>query len=182
MKQISYLIILAFFTTIALSSCNDTTYANELKQEKLLIAEYIKRKNIKVLSEFPKDKKWSENGNELYVLTESGLYFHLVDSGDIAPGDTIIANDLVVPRYKEYDLYATADTLTSNWSTIDYPYPNSFKFLDYTQSCQAFHEAAKYMIRNNSRAKLIVKSKIGFETYWDPATPLAYEIKIKVQK
>ena len=179
MKQISYLIILSFIASIAFSSCSDTTYANELKQEKILIADYIERNHINVLSGFPKDKKWGEND---YVLTESGLYFHLVDSGEIAVGDTIKANDLVVPRYKEYNLYEVADTLTSNWSTIDYPYPSSFNFLNMTQSCTAFHEAAKYMVRNNSRAKLIVKSKIGFETYWSPATPLAYDLKIQVQQ
>jgi hypothetical protein len=183
MKQISYLIILAFIASIAFSSCNDTSYANELKQEKILIAEYIKRNNINVLSSFPADKKWGEKD---YVLTSSGLYFHLVDSGDIVVGDTVKptlkANDIIVPRYKEYNLYAVADTLTSNWSTLDYPYPNTFKFGDMTQSCTAFHEAASYMIRNNSRAKLIVKSKIGFQKYWTPATPLAYDLKIKVQK
>ncbi|MFT3753656.1 MAG: DUF4827 family protein [Paludibacter sp.] len=179
MKQIFYLIIFAFTTSLFFSSCGDTSYANELKQEKLLIAEYIKRNNINVLSDFPSNKKWGEND---YVLTKSGLYFHLVDSGDIAPGDTIVANDVVVPRYKEYNLYAEADTLTRNWSTVDYPDPGSFKYLDLSESCPAFHEAASYMIRNNSRAKLIVKSKIGFERYWTPATPLAYEIKIKVLK
>lgn len=179
MKQISFIIILAFITSISLSSCSDTTYANELKQEKLLIAEYIKRNNINVLSEFPKSKIWGEND---YVLTESGLYFHLVDSGEITATDTLKANNIIIPRFKEYNLYADADTLTNNWSTLYYPHPASFKYLDYTSSCQAFHEAARYMVRNNSRAKLIVKSKIGFETYWDPATPLAYEIKIKVQK
>jgi hypothetical protein len=153
-----------------------------LKQEKLLIAEYIKRKDIKVLSDFPADKKWEENGQDLYVLTKSGLYFHLVDSGDVASNDTLETNDKVIPRYKEYTLYEPADTLTSNWTTIDYSHPKDFKFGDLTQSCQAFHEAASYMKRNNSVAKIIVKSKIGFSTYWTPATPLAYEIKIKFLK
>lgn len=180
MKQISYLIILAFATSLIFSSCNDTSYANELKQEKLLIAEYIKRNNINVLSKFPTNKKWGEKD---YVLTESGLYFHLLDSGDVAiKEDTLETNDLVIPRYKEYTLYENADTLTSNWSTIDYRELGSFKFGDLTQSCQAFHEAASYMKRNNSRAILIVKSKIGFETYWTPATPLIYDIKIKFLK
>lgn len=180
MKQISYLIILAFCTSIAFSSCTDTTYAFELKQEKLLIAEYIKRDSINVLSSFPKDKKWGEKD---YVLTASGLYFHLVDSGDIAIGDTIKAGDIVVPRYIEYTLKEASDTLTSNWSTLDFPYPKyTFSYGDLTQSCEAFHEAAKYMVRNNSRARLIVKSKIGFQTYWSPATPLAYDLKIKVQR
>jgi len=179
MKQIFYLIILVFFTSIAFSSCNDTSYANELKQEKILIAEYIKRNNINVLYSFPADKKWGEKD---YVLTSSGLYFHLVDSGDIAIGDTLKANDIIVPRYKEYNLYTIADTLTSNWSTIDFPFPDSFKSGNMTLSCTAFHEAAKYMIRNNSKAKLIVKSKIGFSKYWSPATPLAYILKIQIRK
>jgi len=179
MKQISYLIILVFFTSISFSSCNDTSYANELKQEKILIAEYIKRNDIHVLSKLPTDfKEWGDNN---YYLSESGLYFHLVDSGDVTINDTLKANDIIVPRYKEYNLYTVADTLTSNWSTIDFPFPNSFKFGD-TQSCTAFHEAASYMLRNNSKAKLIVKSKIGFPTYWSPATPLAYILKIQIQK
>lgn len=180
MKQISYLIILAFATSLIFSSCSDTSYANELKQEKLLIAEYIKRDSINILTDFPANKKW---GKKDYVLTESGLYFHLVDSGDVVnKEDTLEINDIVIPRYKEYTLSEVADTLTSNWSTIDYAHPGSFEFGDLTQSCQAFHEAAQYMKRNNSRAILIVKSKIGFKTYWTPATPLIYDIKIKFLK
>ncbi|HPC26966.1 MAG TPA: hypothetical protein PK410_05510, partial [Paludibacteraceae bacterium] len=74
-----------------------------------------------------------------------------------------------------------ADTI-SNWNTIDYPHPFTFNYLDYSQACQAFHEAVSYMKRNDSEAKIIVPSKIGFSEYMNSVTPLGYDLKIKIQK
>jgi hypothetical protein len=180
MKRVSFLFLLAFITSILISSCSDTvTYAEQLKTEKAAIAAYLKRENIHVISKVPSNKIWGEHD---YLLTTDGLYFHLVDSGDVESGDTIETSDLVVPRYKEFKLTAGSDTL-SNWSTIDYPYPSSFTYQNTAQSCTGFHEAAYYMKRNNSRAKLIIPSKIGFySTDLTSATPYGYDLKIQIQK
>ena len=162
-----------------ISSCkNDETYAELLKSEKEVIEAYIKRNNINVLSAFPKDSIWKEND---YVLTSSGLYFHLVSQGDLTSKDTLELKDKVVPRFKQYTLDLSSDT-TSNWSTIDYPRPAVFVYGDPNPMNKAFQEAASYMKRNDSEAKLIVTSKIGFNEYLKTVTPLGYDFKIKIQK
>jgi len=87
-----------------------------------------------------------------------------------------------VPRYIQYTLNEVSDTI-SNWSTIDSNgYTENFTYGDYTQMCMAFHEAAGYMKHNNSEAKIIVYSKIGFKENWNPATPMGYDLKIKIKR
>lgn len=179
MKRISYLIIITFCSSIILSSCANTTYATELLNEQNLIADYIKRNNINVLSSFPADNAyWDSHPND-YVKTASGLYFHLTNKGSDAV--TLKLSDVIVPRFKQYTLNEVSDTI-SNWSTIDSNgYTQDFVYGDYTQMCTAFHEAASYMKHNNSEAKLIVYSKIGFKENWNPATPMGYQLKIQIK-
>ncbi|MBP8945108.1 MAG: DUF4827 family protein [Paludibacteraceae bacterium] len=173
-----FLCLMSLF--LLFSSCSDRkTYAELLKDEKKIIADYIERNNIQVVTTFPKINEW---GEKVYVKTASGLYFHLVNPGDTsANADTVAQNDLVIVRYIQYTLTVPADTI-SNWNTIDYPYPFTFNYLDYSQACQAFHEAVSYMKRNDSEAKIIVPSKIGFSEYMNSVTPLGYDLKIKIQK
>ena len=181
MKRLSFLFLIAISTVILISSCSDsTTYAQQLKEEKAKISAFISRDTINVLSKFPADKKWKTND---YVLTSTGLYFHLVDSGDVSTKDTVEIGDLVIPRYKEYTMDDPTILHTSNWSTIDYPRPNDFIYGSASTAYTGFQEAASYMKRNNSEARIIVPSKIGFY-YSDltAATPYYYYIKIKVSK
>jgi hypothetical protein len=88
---------------------------------------------------------------------------------------------LVITRYIQYTLEEQADTIY-NLSTIDNPYPTTFKYLDLTTVCSGWHQAVGYMMHHNAEAKLIVYSKIGFSTYNRPATPIGYDLKIKIQK
>ena len=181
MKQLSgFLLIILFFSTV-LVSCKDSapTYAKQLKDEKQLIADYIKRNNIKVVTEKPTNFPWGEN---VYLLTKSGLYIHLVSEGDKTNlGDTLVRNDLVIPRFYQYTLNVKSDTI-SNWNTIDYPFPTTFNYLDNSQVCVGWHEAVSYMKRNNSQAKFILFSKIGFPATGDEVTPYGYDMIIKIQK
>lgn len=178
MKRISYLFFLAFLALLTSTSCSNTkTYSQLLDDEQTLITSFVKRNNINVLTSFPADKKWGPND---YVKTGSGLYFHLVDSGNTSvKGDTLILKNTVVPRYKKYTLNAVSDTI-SDWSTIDYPYPSDFVYGDLTQSCKAFQEAASYLMRNESEAKIIVPSTIGFNADMMSVTPYGYDLKIKI--
>lgn len=157
-------------------SCSNTqTYAQQLDAEKTLIAAYIKRNGIQLVDTLPAVNKWTD---KLYYHSTSGLYFHLVSPGDT---DTLVLKDLVVPRYIQYTLDVVADTVR-NWSTIDYPFPATFIYGDLSQSCKGFQEAVSYMKGNNSQAKLIVPSKLGFSTYLNSVTPLGYDLKIQIQK
>jgi hypothetical protein len=173
-----YLLVLTLLTSLVITSCsNNTTYADELKTEQSLIKNYIKRENIKVLSKMP--TTWGPND---YVLTESGLYFHLDSIGDATV--SVEAGNTVAPRYIQYTLGEPADTIRK-WSTVDFPFPTTFVYGDNSDlniSCTAFQEAVSYMKNNDSRAKIIVHSKIGFKENWTPATPIAYELKIRIRK
>lgn len=179
MKGIANFLYFIISVILFFTSCSDRkTYAELLKDEKKIIEDYIKRNNILVVTTFPADDDWDNK----YVKTSSGLYFHLVNPGDTsANADTVAQNDLVIVRYIQYTLTVPADTI-SKWNTIDYPYPFTFNYLDYNQACIAFHEAVSYMKRNDSEAKIIVPSKIGFSEYMNSVTPLGYDLKIRIQK
>jgi len=184
MKRISYLFFLIFLASIFASSCSSTkTYSQLLNDEKDLMDGFIKRNNILVVSGTPdKNTVWTNNkGQDIYMLTTSGLYFHMINSGDTIPNDTLEFRNTVVPRFKQYTLGVPSDTI-SNWTTIDFPYPSDFIFGDMTQSCKGFQEAASYLKRNNSEAKIIVPSKLGFNTDMMSVTPYGYDLKIKFKK
>ena len=180
MKQFSGFILIILLFSAVLVSCRDgKTYAQQLKAEKELIADYIKRNNIKVVTTKPTTFPWGEN---VYLLTNSGLYIHLVSEGDKTNlGDTLVRNDLVIPRFYQYTLNVKSDTI-SNWNTIDYPFPTTFNYIDNSQVCVGWHEAVSYMKRNNSQAKFILFSKIGFPATGDEVTPYGYDMIIKIQK
>jgi len=183
MKRISYLFFLIFLASIFASSCSSTkTYSQLLNEEKDLMDGFIKRNNILVISGTPSENTtWVKNGQDVYILTSTGLYFHMINTGDTVPNDTLEYKNMVVPRFKQYTLGVPSDTI-SNWTTIDFPYPSDFIYGDLTQSCKAFQEAASYLKRNNSEAKLIVPSKIGFNADMMSVTPYGYDLKIKFQK
>jgi hypothetical protein len=170
-------LIITLLSALALFSCSDgKTYAELLKAEERLINNYIRLNNIKVVKTFP--AVWEEN---VYYKSSTGLYFHLVNAGD-TQGDSIAADDLVLPRYLEITLTAKPDTL-SDWNVIDSTYPKSFKFLDATSSApEAWQEAVAYMKFNNARARFIVHSKIGFTDAESSVTPYLYDMRIKFQK
>jgi uncharacterized protein YcfL len=182
MKRISYLFFLLFLISLFASSCSNTqTYAQLLDDEQTLISSYIKRNNIQVVSTFPTDSVWVKNGKDIYVKTTSGLYFHLVDHGDLANNDTLEIKNTVVDRYKKYTLNVVSDTL-SNWNTIDFPIPDQFIYGNTSQSFSGFQETVSYMKRNNSIAKVIIPSKIGLKADMLSVTPYGYLIKIKILK
>lgn len=177
MKQFVLLISIAALSIFTMSSCSDTTYAQELKQEQTLIKEYIKRNNIRVISSLPaKGATWGVND---YYLSSTGLYFHLSNAG--TGTDTLELNNTVIPLYLQISLNEHPDTI-SNWSTVDKPYPDSFIFGNTSETSSAFQEAASYMKYNDSESRIIVPSKINFQTFWKPATPTSYVLKIKIKK
>ncbi|MEA4937071.1 MAG: DUF4827 family protein [Paludibacter sp.] len=180
MIKIIRVVIFLFFILLITNACNDkdVTYAEELKAEKKLIADFISRQNIKVVTTMPTGN-WPDN---VYYKSRTGLYFRLTNQGDVASQDSVEAGDLVVPRFIQYELVANNPDTIFNMNTINSPYPLSFVYLNTAQACLGWHEAVGYMKKNNSEAKIIVYSKLGFSQYADPATPIGYDIKIKIQK
>lgn len=177
MKQLSILSLIAFIATCFATSCSDTvTYAEQLAAEKKLIKQYIKDHNINVLSKSP--TVWGEND---YVLTSTGLYYHLVDSGDTSY--KVDTGDIVVPRYIEFSLADPTDITTSNLSVADYPFPATYSYkMSTTVLCAAFRQAIDSMKYSGARAYLIIPSKIGFYSTADDVVPYGYDLNIKIQR
>lgn len=173
-------VLFLFLTLLMVTACKDDgmTYAEELKAEKELIADFISRQNIQLVTVMP-SYPWPEN---VYYKSKTGLYFRLTNPGDTASQDSVEAGDLVVPRYLQYTLVQHNPDTIWKLNTLDSAYPLKFVYKNTTQACLGWHEAVGYMKKNNSEAKIIVYSKLGFSQYADPATPIGYDIKIKIQK
>lgn len=176
-----------------LSGCNQTSYNSLRNAEDKLIANYISRNNLNILKEEPADDYvWGEK--DYYQVPEvDDFYFHLIRRGDsiridsVAPDRndtvdlTIVRNDLIVLRYKQFELTENADTL-SYWTTLDQAYPLEFHYMN-TVECEAvgWHLAVKYMKYPDSECQIIQPSKLGFSAEQNTVTPYGYIMKIKVK-
>lgn len=174
---------------ILMASCNSNTYSDKRKAEDKLIANYISRNGLNIISELPADSVvWGEKD---YYKVEGydNLYFHLNKRGaakTVADGDTIdnqiLRNETIVVRYKRYALTENADT-TSYWSTLDNAYPLEFKYgSDLTNACTGWQEAVRLMKYPNSECVLICPSKQGFDADNSSVTPYGYILNIKVKR
>ncbi len=169
----TFLLVSVFF----IWSCNDgMTYADELKAEQNLIDNFIKRQQIQVVTIMPTEFPWPE---KVYYKDKTGFYFRLTHRGDYQ-NDSIEVGDQIVTKYEQYTLGVPADTI-STVSTIQLPHPNEFFYRDYSTGCPAWHDAVGYMKYNNAEAQLIVPSQIGFPEFIKPATPVGYDVKIRVR-
>lgn len=172
-------IILSVISMTAFVSCDDTqVYGDELKKEKKLIAEYIKRNNINIIDTLPLNGNWGEND---YIEIQDYLYFHLVSMGDTTT-DGLSYRDNISLRYRKYTLNEYADTI-SMWNTNDSPSPIEFQYgISSNNTCNAWLYALPYMQYTNSEAKIICPSKLGFSDDTYTVTPYGYDLKIKIRK
>ncbi|MGC3979098.1 MAG: DUF4827 family protein [Paludibacteraceae bacterium] len=174
MKKISILLsfsllLLGFF------ACSKTkTYSELQDEEQALIADYIKRHNITVVTTMPEIGKWKENQ---YYKSSSGLYYHLVSPGDYTGTDTVKLKSTIAFRNREYTLDNPSDTIMNNWTTIDYPDPFSLIY-GYTTSYVGIQEAMTYMKYYESQAKIIVPHNLSTSSYLQSVTPIAYDLRI----
>lgn len=188
-------ILLSLVSLIIIASgCSSNTYSRLRDQEDRLIANYISRNNLQILKEEPSiDHVWGEK--EYYKVTGvDNFYFHLISRGDSVRYDTIsptridtvdleiIANDLIVARYKKFGLTENADTL-SYWSTLDQSYPYEFHYTNLSEcEATAWHLAIRLMKYPESVCEIIVPSKLGFNAEQSSVTPYVYILKIKVKQ
>ncbi|MDR3705774.1 MAG: DUF4827 family protein [Paludibacteraceae bacterium] len=170
--------LIAVLVTFVSCSSDSSSYENLLKAEKSSISSYISRNNINVISSAPTNNVW---GDKDYLLTSTGLYIHIVDTGEVSSA-TVISGQLIISRYNKITLDAVPDTIIKDWTSADYPYPLEFnyKVSSLTTVPTAFHEAVKYMKHNNAVAKLIVPSKLGTTTDVNNVIPYFYDLKIKL--
>lgn len=155
-----------------LLSCTSTTsYSKELEAEEKLINQWLERNNITLLDEFPKDSLFGTN--EMYHFKD-GIYFQMFDKG---VGDTMVAGDIIILRYKSSTLDDNAIT-EDYWTTQDRPYPNEITYGSTYNSCKGWNDAFEIMKRSGAHARIIVPSKLGFDD--SQVIPYVYEMKIKV--
>lgn len=173
-------LILLVFSFIVSSCNNEETYADQLKAEKELIADFISRNNITVVETEPTTVPYPEN---VYFKTSTGLYIHISNAGDKVDSLKVEVNDKIVMRYIKYTLNTTPDT-SSYLNTVDNTFPTTFNFYDLSQTniCSGWHEAVSYMKYNDAEAKVIVYSKLGTSDDQSAVIPYGYDIRIKVRK
>ncbi len=179
-----------------MTGCNSNTYSDNRKAEDKLIANYIARNGLNILTELPDDDYvW---GKKDYYKAEEydNLYFHLIKRGaakTIVDGDTIdntiTSGETVIVRYKQYLLTENADT-TDYWTTLDSPYPVEFTYThpayvsssSTTTACKGWYVATMLMKYPNSECEIICPSKQGFDQTSIKAIPYGYRLSIKVKK
>lgn len=170
------LVVLAFIVT----GCNNNTYSSLRKQEDKLIANYISRNGLEIVTEEP-DSNHVWGPKEYYkVAGYDNLYYHQIAQGDTA--QEVMTNDLIIMRYKQFALTENADTL-SYWTTLDQAYPVEFHYGN-TSECEAvaWHVAIKLMKYSDAQCEIICPSKLGFSADQSSVTPYAYILKIKVKQ
>lgn len=189
MKQKLLLALMALMMICV--GCNNNTYSSLRDKEDKLIANYISRNQLNILTKEP-DMNYVWGEKDYYKVSGyDNLYFHLISRGDSTWVDsldndttdlTIIANDLIIVRYKQFQLTENADTL-SYWSTLDQAYPYEFHYLN-TAECEAvgWHIAVGLMKYPESQCQLIVPSKQGFSADQNSVTPYGYIMYIRVKQ
>ncbi|MCM1034898.1 MAG: DUF4827 domain-containing protein [Paludibacter sp.] len=168
-----------FCLLTAFCSCNSNSYANSLKEEKQLIADYIKRNHINIIYEEPEDGRWGEND---YLEIGDNCYFRLTNIGD-TEGDTIAYKDKIQLRYRQYTLDVYPQIIKSIWTPNESANPIVFQNgVSSEETCTAWLLAVAHMKYNGAEGKLICPSKLGFSDASDSVIPYGYDLKIQIRK
>lgn len=208
MKKLSLLFLALLALGSFFQSCSDQkTYAEMLEDERKAIREFIKKHNIKTITEeeFEKDTITNVSENE-YVLLSGGVYLQIVNRGQ---GDTVRNRDEVLLRMAEYNILSEIDNSVSSdtLSNIDWPQAGAVDAFYYTPNSSSilFHQGlirAAYSqsvgtldvprgiidiipyIKDKAYVKLIVPSKKGHSgaNSMYSISPMYYDIhKIQIR-
>jgi len=119
-KGISFIVLI--FIVLAQASCNKTPTYEEMKAaEKKLINRILAEKNIEVLDEYPENGVFGENQ---FVELSTGIYLHVVDSGN---GNRAVYNETVVLVRASGSYYETDETTDFNTFLNTFP-PFEFRY------------------------------------------------------
>lgn len=104
-------------------SCNKTKTYEELKRdEKKVIQRMINEKNIIVRTDYPSDGVFGENE---FVELPSGIYLHVVDSGN---GNRAVIGQTDVLVRVSGDYYYSEDSVVTFSTFVNTSYPFEFKY------------------------------------------------------
>lgn len=134
MKKFLFAMI-AFAAVLSFAACNDSeTYKDKRDRELDSISSFLRKENIKVISEDEFTRRWNDNqrltdtaknNNEWVLFNSNGIYMQVIDQGCgdyIKKGETV---DVLV-RFDEYNLSYAAEmsnkclTLSNNVPAYSY--------------------------------------------------------------
>ncbi|WP_321425943.1 DUF4827 domain-containing protein [uncultured Bacteroides sp.] len=197
MKKLTLLLFSLLVLGLAFQSCSNSTktYAEKQADEEKAIKDFIKTKNIKVISsdEFLKDTTTAEN--EYAFFSNEGIYLHVDKKGGTLPK----TNDVILTRFLEINI-ATGDSTLSNY--YDNTSIDQFRYTKTSTSTygQFFMEQSQkaYMLTaygsavpagwllpllyvgDGAKIKVLVPSAQGHSTAQQYVTPYFYEIEYKI--
>jgi hypothetical protein len=194
MKKLLLFFLSLLTFSLAFQACDDTkTYAEMLEDEKDGIKNFIKKNDIKVISQsefFAQDTMTDVDKNE-YVQLSSGVYMQIVDKGSDNQADTVKNNDLILVRFMEYSILDEDTTLsnlhepgtvdefkyTSSSSSISGLFTAGYMYSYYGTSVPAGWLVPLIYVRDRAHVKLIVPSKMGHSTAMSSVYPYFYDIR-----
>lgn len=194
MKKLTlfFLALLAF--SIGFQACDDTkTYAEMMEEEEDAIANFIREKGIKVISqsEFHANDSITDVDENEYVQLASGVYMQIVNKGSENPADTVYNNANILVRFLEYDILQQDTTLTNLYevgtvdefrytvtsSSIAGIFTQGYMLNYYGSSVPAGWLVPLSYIRDKAHVRLIVPHKMGHSTAMSYVYPYYYDIQ-----
>ncbi|MBS7575252.1 DUF4827 domain-containing protein [Bacteroides sp. NSJ-90] len=200
MKKLTLFFLSLLALSLGFQACDDSkTYAEMLEEEKDGINNFIKDRNIKVISQtefYEQDSttKSKDRGDDVdeFVQLTSGVYMQIVDKGSENKADTVKSNDEVLVRFMEYSIL-DKDTTLSNLAaaeTVD-----AFRYTVTSSSIAGIFLQGYMMsyysspavpagwlvpltyVRDMAHVRLIVPSKMGHQTAMQYVYPYYYDIR-----
>lgn len=200
MKKLTLFFLSLLALSLGFQACDDSkTYAEMLEEEKDGINNFIKDRNIKVISQtefYEQDSttKSIDRGDDVdeFVQLTSGVYMQIVDKGSENKADTVKSNDEVLVRFMEYSIL-DKDTTLSNLAaaeTVDafrYTVTSSSIAGTFLQGYMMSYYSSPAVpagwlvpltyVRDMAHVRLIVPSKMGHQTAMQYVYPYYYDIR-----
>lgn len=174
MRKIFSLIFGFIGFAIVFSACSSETYTDKLNKEKKAINRYIDANNIKVLSTYPDKHKFAEN--EYFKDPSTGIYIHVIDSGNHEKPTKVPKTDIQLRYDSVYNMLENSVVLGPNLGGMymqftygdatTYYYANSnassvYQYQMYYFLSQACVIPLEHGLGNNAEVKLIVPFETG---------------------
>jgi hypothetical protein len=178
MKLFNSVVLTLIVLLIITSSCNNKkTYADYLKEEKKAIDLFIKKNNLNILSEFPKDGKFA-NEHDFYKDPYSGVYFNIIDHGDATVKPQW--RQTIYIRFKGLHYFKSDDT--TRYSNYQSSFPEELVYIGPVSSMtkdsytNAGWAVPLSYVGHRGRVKMIVPFEMGSSYDRSSYHPSYYEL------
>lgn len=181
MRKIFPVVALLALLAATISSCDSNlTYANQLDAEKTAIKKFIADNHFQVVDTIPSVVPWPDN---IYYLTESGLYVHVIDTGAFV-NKAIHANTVITVRFEETNMDGEKGytNMSGTGDPVELLYNNVSSSATYGD-CLAWHEGLDY-VGDGGRLQMIVPASLGWSMYTSTTSLTAqfYELRYSFWK